>query len=409
MMELLFEMHLTFLRALPRASFARYLIHQIDWTERGILITGPRGVGKTVMVHQYFLNQALYRPVTDYLYVLADSLPVVQMGLYKVVADYFQNYGGKAVFIDEVQKYDHWQQELKTIFDVFGHKQIVVSGSSSLLLNETDSDIKRRRAAYELPVLSFREYLDLAYDCQIAPFRLEDLLDRYMELAMTVHDKIHNSPTIENSAVMRLYKEYLKQGQFAFCLDAKSTYLTRLNETINAVIEQDICKLFSLPPSSIEALKKLYIVCVISEPFMPNYLSLSRELGISKDSVKKYFTYLEKAGLIRILRHAPHKISDIISDKGKILAANTNDLYAICTEPKVGTIREVEFACATARYHPYLDSQADFVIGERVFEVGGPNKGRKQIRHKAEAFIVRDDAGMPSKGVIPLYLFGFLY
>jgi hypothetical protein len=324
------------------------------------------------------------------------------------VAEYFNHYGGKAVFIDEIQKYDGWQRELKTLLDIFGDRKIVVSGSSSLLLNETDSDLKRRRASYELPVLSFREYLEMAYDCRVDAVSLSELLDRSYELAMALDQAIQTAPRMENPAIMRVYKEYLKQGQYAYCIDARSTYLTRLTETISAVIEQDICKVFGLPVSAIDSLKKMYTICAVSEPFTPNYMGLGRELGLSKDTVKKYFVYLAKAGLIRILKHDPKKISDIAKDKGKILVSNTNNLYAVSKAPKVGTMREVEFACATSAYSPSLGFEADFVIGDDHFEIGGPNKTRHQIGSREKSYLVLDDVTMPRKGMIPLYLFGLL-
>jgi len=52
----------------------------------------------------------------------------------------------------------------------------------------------------------------------------------------------------------------------------------------------------------------------------------------------------------------------------------------------------------------------DFIVNDYYFEIGGKNKGNKQIKQKKHsAFLVKDDILYAEKGVISLYLFGFLY
>ncbi|MCK9400276.1 MAG: hypothetical protein M0Q51_09850 [Bacteroidales bacterium] len=80
-------------------------------------------------------------------------------------------------------------------------------------------------------------------------------------------------------------------------------------------------------------------------------------------------------------------------------------------EANVGTIRETFFlnqlsAAGKVNY----SEQGDFVFQDRyVFEVGGKNKTRKQIKGLSDAFIVADDIESGYKNKIPLWLFGFLY
>jgi len=154
-------------------------------------------------------------------------------------------------------------------------------------------------------------------------------------------------------------------------------------------------------------LKKLFAICVTADPFTPNYVNLAREIGLAKDTVKKYFQYLEKAGLIHIIRPRVSKTSDIVTDKGKVLASNSNYLFAANFQPKTGTVREVAFISSTIDLQPTLHQSADFAIGDGVFEVGGAAKSRRQVAKLTKAYVVKDDITLPSAGVIPLYLFGF--
>ena len=53
---------------------------------------------------------------------------------------------------------------------------------------------------------------------------------------------------------------------------------------------------------------------------------------------------------------------------------------------------------------------ADFKVNENyIFEVGGKNKGKKQLLGAENSFIVSDDIEIGFGQKIPLWLFGFLY
>jgi len=77
-------------------------------------------------------------------------------------------------------------------------------------------------------------------------------------------------------------------------------------------------------------------------------------------------------------------------------------LYAMCSEYKIGTIRETFFANQVGNIYPINSSdRGDFIVdGKYTFEVGGKNKSFKQIKD--------DDISVNEKK-IPLWLFGFLY
>ena len=52
---------------------------------------------------------------------------------------------------------------------------------------------------------------------------------------------------------------------------------------------------------------------------------------------------------------------------------------------------------------------ADFTIGKYTFEVGGKNKGQKQIAGVKDSFIVKDDIEYGYKNILPLWAFGLTY
>lgn len=79
-------------------DFHRYMYHQINWNNRMIGLTGPRGVGKTMLILQY-LKENL--PRENSLYVTAEDFYFVEHRLLDL-ADLFVKQGGKHLFIDEI-------------------------------------------------------------------------------------------------------------------------------------------------------------------------------------------------------------------------------------------------------------------------------------------------------------------
>ena len=75
-----------------------------------------------------------------------------------------------------------------------------------------------------------------------------------------------------------------------------------------------------------------------------------------------------------------------------------------------GNLRETFFYNQTrVRQEVIASTAADFQIGDRTFEVGGKNKGKKQIAHLADAYIVKDDIETGYANIIPLWQFGMNY
>ena len=58
----------------------------------------------------------------------------------------------------------------------------------------------------------------------------------------------------------------------------------------------------------------------------------------------------------------------------------------------------------------YSKEGGDFRVEEVVFEIGGQNKKRAQIREMEDrVFVVKDDTLTGGQRMLPLHLFGFLY
>ena len=378
-------------------TYKRYFYDKINFSPKLIGIVGARGVGKTTFLIQYLKD--LDFPFSQKLYISADSINIPSLF---EVAEIFAKEDGKILIIDEIHKYQNFELELKKIYDILDIK-VIFSGSSALQIDNAKADLSRRAIVYRFEGLSFREFIELNQNIKLPTFTLEDILSNHIDIAYDLLEKFN----------LRLsFKEYIQSGYYPFYFEDKESYLLRLNETINTVIETDIPSVFPIEYSNIVNLKKLVRLVCQSLPYTPNIQELLVKMDM-KDNYKglyRFLEYLHKAKVLHLLR-AKTKGDNIFTKPDKIYLGNTNLHYAYCNEFEIGTIRETFFASMLRVNHELcLAAKGDFLVdGRYTFEIGGKNKKYKQIKDLPNSFIASDDIELGSGNKIPLWLFGFLY
>lgn len=122
MIESLYRTHDYLLRNKPR-TLLRGLFHEIDESLRIIGIEGSRGVGKTFFLldwakqHYGVANRAC-------LYVNLNQFLFTTTSLTDFAAD-FVSRGGKTLLLDQIFKYQGWQEELRECSNKFPNLQII--------------------------------------------------------------------------------------------------------------------------------------------------------------------------------------------------------------------------------------------------------------------------------------------
>lgn len=373
-------------------EFVRYLHDRIAWNSRLIAITGARGVGKTTMLLQHI---KLFDNLEESLFVMADDFYFTKHRLFDLAYQFYSN-GGKRLYIDEIHKYKGWSAEIKNIYDQIPGLSVVYTGSSILDLEKGGADLSRRRVEYQLPGLSFREYLNISQGWQLPASSLEDILAGKVQFPY------------EKERPMKLFKDYLNIGYYPFFNDTE--YYLRLRSVIRQMVEVDIPMFADMNIASSAKLKKLLYALAQSVPFKPNYAKLERDLGISRNTLPDYVNYLEKAGLISLLREKADGLK-LLEKVEKVYLNNTNLAYAISeSTPDIGNIRETVFFSWMKVGHLVTSSSvSDFEINGRTFEVGGKNKTTRQIKSVSEGYLVKDDMEYVYRNEIPLWMFGFVY
>lgn len=372
-------------------AFTRYMYHTINWKNRMLGLIGPRGVGKTTLVLQYIKNHLDRK---ESLYVTAEDFYFAKHRLSDLAAD-FVKAGGKYLFIDEIHKYPDWSTDLKLIYDYHQELKVVFTGSSVLDIKKGSADLSRRAVVYSMQGLSFREYMHLFHQQEIRVYNLTEILEHKVHVPQIPHP-------------LPYFRAYLKEGYYPF--SREEDFGLRLKQVLNQTLESDIPAYAQMNVATGRKLKQLMAIVAESVPFKPNMSKIAEMLNISRNNIADYLLYMQEAGMIIQLRTSTSGLRSL-GKVDKVYLDNPNLVFSFAQENQnKGNLRETFFINQLRVNHSLTSSNtADFSIDEMEFEIGGKNKGRKQIKHASKGFVVQDDIESGFLNSIPLWHFGLMY
>lgn len=401
-MEKIFALHDSYISQVPM-EFTRSLMDQIDWNSRLIGIKGAKGVGKSTLMQQY-VRKNFKAGDRHVLYCSADTGYFTDHTLVDTATRFVQT-GGTHLFIDEIHKYDNWSRELKEIYDLFRGLHVVVSGSSLIRFNDGKSDLSRRLVEYEMPGLSFREYLWFETGVRFEPVSLGELL---AEPARYCTEVVRRICPLEH------FSNYLVAGYYPFYFEEKGVYQNKVQSVVNYIIESELTAYRNLEVGNTRKVKALLQVLAQMVPYQVDISKISRNIGIQRPTTLKYMKNLEEAKLIRRLFTDLDSTSDL-QKPDKILLDNPNLIYTLSSvPPEIGTVRECYFCSQLAGAGHKVEygglKSGDFRIdSSQVIEVGGPDKGFSQVKGEEEGYVAADGIESAVFRKVPLWAFGFLY
>ncbi len=399
-METLFEKQNAMLRT-TSMDIIRDFMKSVNWDAPMLCIRGARGVGKSTLIRQY-IKMNYPEGSEEVLYCSLDWVYFSQHSILEV-AEKFYKQGGKLLILDEAHKYEHWSQEIKEISEVYPDLKIIISGSSLLKLLDGDADLSRRCRGYNMPGLSYREFLAFYKGILFPAYSLEDIINNAKSIAAEITNRCRP---------LQYFQEFMKYGYYPFYLSNPTDYYFLIEQTINYIIDVELPQQRNINPSNCRKIKALLNIMAQQVPFEVDIAKLATTTNLQRNTVIEYLNHMSDAKLINLL------YSDINSIKkmqkpDKIYLENPNLIYTLATQPvKIGTVRECYTINQLSNHHTieYGKNNGDFKIdGKWLFEVGGANKSYKQIANIPNSYILADDIETPIGNKIPLWLIGFTY
>ncbi len=399
-MDTLFDKQNAMLRA-TSMEIVRNFMHSVNWKAPMLCIRGSRGVGKSTLLRQY-IKLNFEEGSEEALYCSMDWVYFSQHGMLEV-AEKFYKRGGKLLVFDEAHKYENWSREVKEIAETYPTMQLIISGSSLLKLLDGDADLSRRCRGYDMPGLSFREFLHFYKGIKLPAYTLEKLLEAPKRIAAEVNNACRP---------LQYFHEYLKMGYYPFYLTNPIDYYPLIEQTVNYVVDVELPQQRNVSPANCRKVKALLNVLSSQVPFDVDISKLATAIGLQRSTVLEYMNHMNDAKLINLL------YSDISSVKkmqkpDKVYLENPNLLYALATSSvQIGTVREC-FAVNQLGYNhtvEYGKVQGDFKVdGKWIFEVGGEKKTFAQIADLPNSYILADDIETPRGNKLPLWMIGLMY
>ena len=397
-MERLFATYARLL-AETNLSFTRYLYDSINWDNRLIVIKGAKGVGKTTMLLQHIKRS--FPDVQKSLYASVDNLWFTTHSILDL-AEYHYTHGGTHLFLDEVHKYQGWEQQIKNIYDSYPKLQIVLTGSSMLKLDQSlTADLSRRHRLYTMEGLSFREYLKLEGVADLPVLTLEEIINNHFNQASQITSQVK---------ILHHFEKYIQSGYYPFYREEGDGFFDRLQQVIDTIVSSEIPAVSNIEYDSVYKTKQLLGILAERQPYTLNISSLCNALQSSRNNVLKLLDLMDKAALVRRL-YSVESGMKMLTKPEKILFYNTNLMYCLTPHTDSGTMRETYLASQVGAGHTiYMPNQGDLVVdGKWLFEVGGKKKGFSQIKDIVGSYVVSDDIEIGYGNKIPLWLFGLLY
>jgi len=359
----------------------RLYFEKIELNERGILIYGPRGVGKTTFL--------LSRMPEDFLYFSADNPLISSVSLYELGNKAFLK-GYRGIIVDEVHFINKWSQHVKALYDAFPNKSIWLSDSSSLILRVGSFDLSRRFLKIHVPLLSFREFVHLKSDITfpiIDPFN---------------YKKGEISDIVKKYNVLKFFNDYTSQGTRPIFLEGN--FQEKMKNILEKTLYNDLP--FFLPTikdSYLRLMSAVIGLLVSSKVPTLNVESMCKNWGVGKEKFYQLLELLRATDVVNIIRK-PHDKK--VYSKGEKIFMYDPSFYHVYNG-ELGNFREAYVAFALGEIEPVYTSpeerECDFIWKGKKIEVGGKHK-----KAKSSDYILSDELDFPVKNRVPLWMLGLM-
>lgn len=338
-----------------------------------LAIRGPRQCGKTTFLQQ-LKNILLQNGINEeeiHFISFEDTLEVEKFTKNpQEYLNYYKRRGEEKHFflLDEVQYVKNAGKLLKLVYDTLEKIKIIITGSSTLDLNEISSYLVGRVLLFEMYPFSFAEFLKT---------KEENIYQHYLNFKIDLNNFSFRKESSLFLDKLNLYlKEYIIYGGYpAVVLEAeveKKKFL--LKNLFQTYIEKDIVKVYGLRYRQ-RVLDLIRHLSAINTKIV-NYDELSTLTSIYNKEIKEILAVLEDTYIISLIRPFHQNLTTELRKNPKVYFIDTglrnfitgrfefgDEEYGQLLENYVlGKLREskVNYWRTTAK------AEVDFVLAEKI-------------------------------------------
>ncbi len=297
-------------------QFMRKLYHKVEKYidhKEIIAVTGMRRCGKTTLLKMIFENiKSANKVFLDLDNILEQKIFEEDdaNNIWKNLSAYGIKKDQKAyIFIDEIQSMPPAVKKIKYLYDHYDVKFFITGSSSFYLKNLFPESLSGRKFIFELYPLSFEEFLIFKGINREFPESIEE------------KDKAKNKISAEK--YFSLYQEYMKFGGFPQVVlsDSGEHKKMLLKDIFNSFFEKDVRILTNY--RDLGRLRDFILLCMQHVGSRFEISRLSAELGVARDTVYNYLSFLESTYFIFLLQPFSRNVDREVSGSRKLYMCDT--------------------------------------------------------------------------------------
>ena len=218
------------------------------------------------------------------------------------------------ICIDEVQNVNNWQSVVKRYYDLNPQIKFILTGSSSLYLNDSSESLVGRVMDFIVDPLCFGEFLEITGE-------------KGLETVKSFDDLFVLPPQPVSEKRQLLFDKFLLIGGFpeSALMMSRGVSIIEIQKylfrsIISKILTKDLQKYFSL--DFIDQDLVLFKLLCNETGSTINYKRLARDVGLSEEKVAKHFKTFEKASLLQVLNRFDPKLRKVIKAHPKSYVAS---------------------------------------------------------------------------------------
>lgn len=346
-------------------------------TREIIVLTGMRRVGKTT------LYRMLFEEITSINKVFLDIENPIEQKIFEEtdynniwanLAQYKVTPKEKAyIFLDEIQAMPSIVSCVKYLYDHYDVKFFLTGSSSFYLKNLFPESLSGRKFIFELYPLDFEEFL----------FFKQVPKKFYISFA----EKDQKKNLIGFERVKKLYDEHVAFGGFPQVVNEEKTSqkILHINDIFKSYFEKEVKLLSDF--RDIKAFRDLLLLLMERISSKLDISKLSSEVGISRETVYSYLSFLEGTYFITLVSPFSRSVDREVSGAKKVYLCDTGILNQFAKVSEGGLFENSVFNNLRKYgkiyyYQRRSGGELDFIINEKV-AIEGKMRGSAQDIKKA--------------------------